>query len=90
LGALTLFIEPGSPWEKGHIESASGKLRDELLNREIFYPLQEAQVLIERWRNQYNQRRPHSSLGNRSPAPEAYPAPFPGFPLTSAAAFGLT
>jgi putative transposase len=90
LGTRTLFIEPGSPWENGYIESFNGKLRDELLNREIFYTLQEAQVLIERWRNQYNRRRPHSSLGNRPPAPEAYPAPFLGFPLTAAAAFGLT
>jgi transposase InsO family protein len=90
LGTRTLFIEPGSPWENGYIESFNGKLRDELLNREIFYTLQEAQVLIERWRNQYNRRRPHSSLGNRPPAPEAYPAAFLGFPLTAAAAFGLT
>ena len=58
LGTRTLFIEPGSPWENGYIESFNGKLRDELLNREIFYKLQEAQVLIERWRNQYNRRRP--------------------------------
>lgn len=90
LGTRTLYIEPGSPWENGYIESFNGKLRDELLNREIFYTLQEAQVLIERWRNQYNRRRPHSSLGNRPPAPEAYPAPFLGFPLTTTAAFGLT
>jgi transposase InsO family protein len=90
LGTRTLFIEPGSPWENGYIESFNGKLRDELLNREIFYTLQEAQVLIERWRNQYNRRRPHSSLGNRPPAPELYPAPFLGFPLTAPAAFGLT
>ena len=90
LGTRTLFIEPGSPWENGYIESFNGKLRDELLNREIFYTLQEAQVLIERWRDQYNRRRPHSSLGNRPPAPEAYPAPFLGFPLTAAAAFGPT
>lgn len=90
LGTRTLFIEPGSPWENGYIESFNGKLRDELLNREIFYTLQEAQVLIECWRDQYNRRRPHSSLGNRPPAPEAYPAPFLGLPLTAAAAFGLT
>jgi transposase InsO family protein len=71
LGTRTLFIEPGSPWENGYIESFNGKLRDELLNREIFYTLQEAQVLIERWRNQYDRRRPHSSLGNRPPPPSA-------------------
>ena len=50
VGVQTLFIEPGSPWENGYIESFNGKLRDELLNREIFYTLREAQVLIERWR----------------------------------------
>jgi transposase InsO family protein len=67
----TLFIEPGSPWENGYIESFNGKLRDELLAREIFYSLREAQVLIESWRREYNQIRPHSSLGYRPPAPEA-------------------
>jgi putative transposase len=67
----TLYIEPGSPWENGYIESFNGKLRDELLNREIFMTLHEVQVLVERWRQEYNQRRPHSSLGYRPPAPEA-------------------
>jgi putative transposase len=67
----TLFIEPGSPWENGYIESFNGKLRDELLNREIFTMLLEVQVLIEAWRKEYNQIRPHSSLGYRPPAPEA-------------------
>jgi putative transposase len=66
----TLFIEPGSPWENGYIESFNGRLRDEHLNRERFDTLLEAQVLIELWRNEYNQVRPHSSLGYRSPAPE--------------------
>jgi transposase InsO family protein len=89
LGTRTLFIEPGSPRENGYIETFNGKLRDELLNREIFYTLQEAQVLIERWRNQYNRRRPHSSLGNRPPAPEAYWVPNWGSRLSPAAAFGL-
>lgn len=65
------YIEPGSPWENGYIESFNGKLRDELLNREIFYTLTEAQVLIERWRQDYNRIRPHSSLGYRPPAPES-------------------
>lgn len=65
-----LYIEPGSPWENGYIESFNGKLRDELLNGEIFYTLKEAQVLIERWRKDYNTVRPHSSLGYRPPAPE--------------------
>ena len=66
----TLFIEPGSPWENGYIESFNGKLRDELLQREVFDTLFEAQVLIERWRLEYNTVRPHSSLGYRPPAPE--------------------
>jgi len=71
LGVRTLFIEPGSPWENGYIESFNGKLRDELLNREIFTTLTEAKVLIEQWRREYNQVRPHSSLGYRPPPPEA-------------------
>jgi transposase InsO family protein len=71
LGVKTLFIEPGSPWENGYIESFNGKLRDELLNREIFTTLTEAKILIEQWRKEYNQVRPHSSLGYRPPAPEA-------------------
>jgi len=71
LGVTTLFIYPGSPWENGYVESLIGKLRDELLNGEIFYTLQEAQVLIGRWRKEYNQIRPHSSLGYRPPAPKA-------------------
>jgi len=69
LGVDTLFIEPGSPWENGYIESFNGKLRDELLNREIFTTLWEAKVLIEGWRREYNEIRPHSSLGYRPPAP---------------------
>jgi transposase InsO family protein len=71
LGVKTLFIEPGSPWENGYIESFNGKLRDELLNREVFDTLLEAKVLVERWRQQYNHIRPHSSLGYRPPAPKA-------------------
>ena len=67
----TLFIEPGSPWENGYIESFNGKLRDELLNVEIFDTLLEAKVLIERWRCEYNTIRPHSSLDYRPPAPES-------------------
>ena len=72
VGVRTLFIEPGSPWENGYCESFNGKLRDELLKREIFDTLLEAKVLIERWRVEYNQVRPHSSLGYRPPAPEAF------------------
>jgi putative transposase len=71
LGVKTLFIEPGSPWENGYIESFNGKLRDELLNREVFTTITEAKVLIEQWRREYNQVRPHSALGYRPPAPEA-------------------
>lgn len=71
LDVQILFIEPGSPWENGYIESFNGKLRNELLNGEIFYSLKEAQVLIEMWRQHYNKVRPHSALGYRPPAPEA-------------------
>ena len=71
LGVKTLFIEPGSPWENGYIESFNGKLRDELLNREVFDTLVEAKILIESWRKDYNEIRPHSALGYRPPAPEA-------------------
>jgi transposase InsO family protein len=80
VGVRTLFIEPGSPWENGYIESFNGKLRDELLEREIFDTLLEAKVLIERWRQEYNTIRPHSSLGYRPPAPEAiqpWASPYP-------------
>jgi transposase InsO family protein len=71
LGVKTLFIEPGSPWENGYIESFNGKLRDELLNGEIFTTLLEARILIENWRREYNEIRPHSALGYRPPAPRA-------------------
>jgi len=67
----TLYIEPGSPWENGYIESFNGKLRDELLNVEIFDTLLEAKVLIERWRREYDTIRPHRSLDYRPPTPEA-------------------
>jgi putative transposase len=72
LGTKTLFIEPGSPWENGYIESFNGKLRDELLNGEIFDTVTEARVITERWRKLYNTLRPHSSLGYRPPAPGTY------------------
>ncbi|MDD5703812.1 MAG: IS3 family transposase [Dehalococcoidales bacterium] len=71
LGVKTLFIEKGSPWENGYIESFNGKMRDELLGREIFTTLEEAKVLIEQWRRHYNQVRPHSAKNYRPPAPEA-------------------
>ena len=73
----TLFIEPGSPWENGYVESFNGKFRDELLNGEIFYTLKEAQVIIERWRREYNTFRPHSALGYRPPVPETVQWPWP-------------
>jgi putative transposase len=72
LDVTTLFIEPGSPWENGYIESFIGKLRDELLNGEVLDTLDEARVLVETWRKAYNRIRPHSSLGYRPPAPEAH------------------
>lgn len=65
-----LYIEPGSPWENGYCESFNGKMRDQLLNGELFYTLKEAQIIIERWRIHYNTVRPHSSLGGQPPAPE--------------------
>jgi putative transposase len=80
LGVETLFIEPGSPWEDGHCESFNGKLRDELLDREVFHSLREAQALVEAWRRHCNTARPHSALGYRPlgyrpPAPQAVPRP---------------
>ena len=71
VGAKTLYIEPGSPWENGYCESFNGKLQDECLKGEIFYSLKEARIVLEQWRVHYNTRRPHSSLGYRPPAPEA-------------------
>ncbi len=71
VGAKTAFIEPGSPWENGYVESFNGKLRDELLNAEVFNTLAEAKVLISQWRVHYNTVRPHSSLGYRLPATDA-------------------
>ena len=70
LGVKALFIEPGSPWENGYVESFNGKLTDEFLNGEVFSTLAEAQILIERWRREYNQVRPHSALAYRPPAPK--------------------
>jgi transposase InsO family protein len=70
VGAQTAYIAPGSPWENGYIESFNARLRDELLNGEIFYSLREAQIVIESWRRHYNAVRPHASLGYRAPAPE--------------------
>ena len=78
VGVETLFIEPGSPWENGYNESFNGKLRDELLNGEIFYSLAQAAVLVEQWRREYNTVRPHSACGGFPPAPEAI-KPWPWF-----------
>ena len=84
IGVKTAFIEPGSPWENGYNESFNGKLRDELLNGEIFYNIKEAKVLIENWRREYNTVRPHSSLDYKPPAPEAaQPLIFEPFWFTS-------
>ena len=82
----TLYIAPGSPWENGYIESFNGKLRDELLDRGIFYTLGEAKILIERWRQEYNTFRPHSALGYRPPAPEAVQWPIQNTTWTPSAA----
>jgi putative transposase len=81
LGAQTLFVERGSPWENGYIDSFNGKMRDELLNREIFYSLEEVQVLIRAWRREYNQVRPHSAVCYRPPASEAIQMPPLAVPL---------
>jgi putative transposase len=72
VGAKTAYIAPGSPWENGYIESFNARLRDELLDGEIFYSLKEAQIIIEGWRRHYNAIRPHASLGYRPPAPEVF------------------
>ncbi len=81
VGAKTAYIEPGSPWENGYVESFNGKFRDELLSCEIFNTLAEAKVLIEQWRVHYNTVRPHSSLGYRPPAPEVI-VPMLSLPVT--------
>ena len=72
IGSQTAYIAPASPWENGYCESFNSKLRDELLDGEIFYSLAEAQILIEAWRRHYNGVRPHSSLNYRPPAPESF------------------
>jgi putative transposase len=95
VGVGTLYIEPGSPWENGYGESFNGKLRDELLAREVFDTLLEAKVLVARWRRHYNAVRPHSALGYRPPAPEAILPWYQGrdgndLQITAALAVGLT
>ncbi len=83
VGARTAFIEPGSAWENGYVESFNGKFRDELLACEVFNTLVEARVLIEQWRVHYNTVRPHSSLGYRPPAPEVVILALPMLPSSS-------
>ena len=80
LGAKTAYIAPGSPWENGYVESFNARLRDELLDGEIFYSLREAQVIIESWRRHYNTVRPHGSIGYRPPAPEVFVPAFAAWP----------
>ena len=98
VGPKTAYITPGSPWENGYIESFNARLRDELLDGEIFYTLREAQIVIESWRRHYNAIRPHASLGYKPPAPEVFvpafavwPAPLrqPVLPATVALALPL-
>jgi len=72
LSVKPLFIDPGSPWENVHVESFNGKMRDELLDREIFHTVNEAMYLIEMLRQEYNQLRPHSSLSYRPPVPSTW------------------
>jgi putative transposase len=64
----TLYIEPGSPWQNGHVESFNGSLRDECLDREVMLSVAEARVLIEDYRRHYNEERPHGGIGYRTPA----------------------
>src|SRR5215217_163734 len=80
VGATTAYIAPGSPWENGYVESFNARMRDELLNGEIFYALREAQVVIESWRRHYNTVRPHGALGYRPPAPEVVLPAFAAWP----------
>ena len=80
VGAKTAYIAPGSPWENGYVESFNARLRDELLDGEIFYTLQEAKVVIESWRRHYNTKRPHGSLGYQPPAPEVVVPAFAAWP----------
>jgi transposase InsO family protein len=80
VGAKTAYIEPGSPWENGYVESFNARLRDELLDGEIFYTLREAQIVIESWRRHFNAIRPHESLGYKPPAPEVFVQAFAAWP----------
>ena len=86
VGTGTLYIEPGSPWENGYCESFNGKLRDECLNGEIFCSLKETQIVVEKWRVEYNTRNLHSALGYRPPAPAAYSSLVPSNPISQPSA----
>jgi putative transposase len=80
VGAKTAYITPGSPWENGYVESLNARLRDELLDGEIFYSLREAKIVIESWRRHYDAIRPHESLGYKAPAPEVFVPAFAAWP----------
>lgn len=80
VGAKTAYIAPGSPWENGYVESFNARLRDELLDGEIFYSMREAQVIIESWRRHYNTVRPHGAIGWKPPAPEVFVPAFAAWP----------
>ena len=82
VGAKTAYIAPGSPWENGYVESFNARLRDELLNGEIFYTLREAQIVIESWRRHFNTFRPHETLGYKPPAPEVFVPAFAAWPAS--------
>ena len=82
VGAKTAYITPGSPWENGYVESFNARLRDELLDGEIFYTLREAQIVIESWRRHFNTIRPHESLDYKPPAPEVFVPAFAAWPAT--------
>jgi putative transposase len=84
VGAKTAYITPGSPWENGFIESFNARLRDELLDGEIFYTLREAQIIIESWRRHYNAVRPHAAIGYRAPAPEVFVPALAAWPAMGA------
>lgn len=67
-GTRTVYVEPNHPWENGYTERFTGKFRDECLNEEVFSSELEAQIVVERWKWHYNERRPHSALFYRTPA----------------------
>ncbi len=84
VGSKTAYIAPGSPWENGYVESFNARLRDELLNGEIFYSLREAEIILESWRRHYNTVRPHASLGYKPPAPEVFISALSAWPAAPA------